>query len=352
VDQQGNVMTRRAAIVLAGGKGERFRKEQTWHDKALAELFGKPLIVHAVENVCSVVDEIVVCVNTEERKTHYAEVLEKHGLANVRLLVDKKNDCVGGPLVAILTGVESAKADFCLTLPVDMPLVEPKVVDYMFTIDQKARVVVPMWPNGRLETLIMVLERASSLEIAGTLCMLGRPRSDDIVRGTSRAVFVSIIGALRKIDPELKTFVNINAQEDLLKLQPRLVEGDLTENLHVDRGALPTGELLRLREASAMCQEGKFAEASAIFVSCAEALENEKTFFWAAVSRENQGKSLRSLSKQKSNPELAAIAKTAFLKASANYELEAEEHEKSRCVFLAERARNDKVWCESRANEH
>jgi molybdopterin-guanine dinucleotide biosynthesis protein A len=352
VDQQGNVMTRRAAIVLAGGKGERFQKEQIWQDKAFAELFGKPLLVHAVGNVFSLVDEIVVCVNTEERKTLYTEVLTKQGFANIRLLVDKKNDCVGGPLVAILTGLESAKTDFCLTLPVDMPLVEPKVVDYMFTIDQKARVVVPMWPNGRLETLFMVLERSSSLEIAVALCMLGRPRSDDIIRGTSRVEFVSIIGALRKIDPELKTFVNINAQEDLIKLQPRRIEGVVNENLHVDRGALPTGELLRMREASAMCQEGKFAESEAIFAACAEALENKKSFFWAAVSREKQGKSLKGLSKQESNLELAANTKTAFLKASTNYELEAKEHEKSRCAFLAERARNDKIWCESRANEH
>jgi molybdenum cofactor guanylyltransferase len=343
-------MTRRAAIVLAGGKGERFQSEQTWQDKALAELFGKPLLVRAIENVRSVVDEVVVCVNREERKALYAEVLKRHNLLTAKLVIDRKN-CVGGPLVAILTGLESAEADLCLSLPADMPLVQPKVVEYMFTIDKAAKVIVPMWPNGRLETLMMVLEKDSSLEIANTLCMLGRPRSDDIIRGTSRVVFVSIVGELNKLDPELKTFVNINNQEDLVKLQPRRVEGAVTENLHVDRGMLPTHELLRLREGSTLCREDNLAEASIVFASCAQTLENARSFFWAANSREIQAKSLKRQSKQESNRGLTVQAKNAFLQAATNYSLEAKQHEKCQCTFLAERATCDKAWCESRANE-
>jgi molybdenum cofactor guanylyltransferase len=344
-------MTRRAAIVLAGGKGERFQSKETWEDKALAELFGKPLLVHAIENVSSIVDEVIVCVNREERRALYAEVLKKYSLLNAKLVIDKKNDCVGGPLVAILTGLEAAEADFCLSLPADMPLVQPEVVEYMFTADSAANVTVPMWPNGRLETLIMVLEKNSSLEIANTLCILGRPRSDDIIRGTSRAIFLSIVGEIGKLDPEFKTFVNINNQEDLLKLQPRRVEGEVAENLHINRGELPIDELLRMREGSAMCQKGKFAESTTAFASCAEGLEKKSFFFWAAISRENQAKSLKRLSKLKGKTELTIPAKASFLKASSNYELEAEAHEKYRCTFLAERAKNDKAWCEARARE-
>jgi molybdopterin-guanine dinucleotide biosynthesis protein A len=344
-------MTRKAAIVLAGGKGERFQSNQTWQDKALAELFGKPLLIHAIENVSRVVDEVVVCVNTEERKKQDTEVLLNHQLSDVKIVVDRKSDCVGGPLVAILTGLEAVEADFCLSLPADMPLVQTKVIKHMFSLGKKAKVVVPMWPNGRLETLMMVMERASSLEIAKTLCALGRPRSDDIIRGTSIALFLSIISEISKLDPELKTFVNINNQEDLVKLQPRRAEGDVAENLQVNRGKLPTQELLRIREGSAMCQENKFEDSADMFASCAENLENRNSFFWAAVSRENQAKSLKQLSKRKDKKELMSSAKASFLKASANYELEAEAHEKYRCAFLAERARNDKAWCEARAHE-
>ena len=62
-------MAKRAAIILSGGRAERFQNAQaTWQDKALVELLGKPLLVHAVENGSEVVEEVVICVNNEKRK--------------------------------------------------------------------------------------------------------------------------------------------------------------------------------------------------------------------------------------------------------------------------------------------
>ena len=77
------------------------------------------------------------------------------------MVVDEKCDHLGGPLVAIFTGLKSVNAEYCITLPGDMPLMQRKVVDYMFEKAKDAFVVVPMWPNGRLETL-MVLEKQAA----------------------------------------------------------------------------------------------------------------------------------------------------------------------------------------------
>ncbi len=49
------------------------------------ELAGKPLLVHAVENVQGVVDEVVVCVNDEARKEKYAQILKNHAMTNVKI---------------------------------------------------------------------------------------------------------------------------------------------------------------------------------------------------------------------------------------------------------------------------
>ncbi len=77
-------MVKRAALILAGGKARRFQsKGESWQDKALAELDGKPLLVHAIQNVKGVVDEVAVCVNDEERKAVYSEILEKYWVSNV-----------------------------------------------------------------------------------------------------------------------------------------------------------------------------------------------------------------------------------------------------------------------------
>jgi molybdopterin-guanine dinucleotide biosynthesis protein A len=349
-------MTKRAGILLAGGKAKRFQEKQgTWQDKALAELLGKPLIVHAVENLCEVVEEIVICVNDESRKVQYLQVLAKSGIVNVRLLVDEKIDHLGGPLVAIYTGLKAVEAEFCITLPGDMPMIQPAVIEYMFSEAKDSRVVVPMWPNGRLETLNMVLERDSALEIARTLCQLKRPRSDDMIRGALKVMFISTVGELMQLDPELKSFVNINSREDLARLQPRCVDGPLTQNLRLNWGSLPLAELQSLREAGTFCQEGKLVEASRAFSSCAVRFEKEELFFWAALSRENEGKSLLSGFKNQSKSELSseqiASGKNSLLEAAKNYELEAKVHEKCGCIFLSERARSDMLWCESRVKK-
>ena len=65
-------------------------KGEKWEDKALANLSGKPLLIHAVENVQGVVDEVAVSVCDEERGTRYAGILKEHGLNAVGLWLTKK----------------------------------------------------------------------------------------------------------------------------------------------------------------------------------------------------------------------------------------------------------------------
>ena len=159
-------MTKRAALILAGGKARRFQHEsEEWQDKALALLCGKPLLIHVVENAREVVDEIIICVNDETRRTKYTKVMENHNVDNVRLVVDEKISHVSGPNVAILTGLKATKTDFCVTLPCDMPFLKPKIINYLFDAAEDAQVTVPMWPNSRIETLVMVLERPGATAI-------------------------------------------------------------------------------------------------------------------------------------------------------------------------------------------
>jgi molybdopterin-guanine dinucleotide biosynthesis protein A len=349
-------MAKRAAIILSGGRAERFQNTQeTWQDKALVELRGKPLLIHAVENVREVVEEVIICVNDENRKAQYAEVLTEHSVKNVRLLIDEPSNKLGGPIVGILTGLKATKAEYCFTLPSDMPLLQPKVIDYMFNSAKDTRVVVPMWPNGRLETLTMVLKKPEVLQIVKTLCMLRRPRSDDIIRGALNVLLLSIVDEISAFDPELKSFININSPADLARLQPRQAQGPVAESLRLNLGDLPMPELRRLQNASALFNESKFLEASKAFSSCATQLETDDSCFWVAISRENEGKSLLSLSKQQSEQALAteqALRGTeAILKAVNNYESEAKIYENAHGVFLAERARSDKEWCESLVND-
>ena len=345
-------MAKRAALILAGGKARRFQSiDKIWQDKALAELSGKPLLIHAIENVQGVVDEIAISVNNKERKEKYERTLKEHSLTNIKIIIDEEISGISGPNVAILSGLRVLKADFCLTLPCDMPFLKPAVAEYLFKEAKDAEVTVPMWPNGRLETLIMILQHHNALEITETLCRLKRPRSDDIPRGASKIQLISPINHIKTLDPELKSFVNINFREDLNRLQTRRVEGAVTENLRVSLGVFSVSDLQRLQGGSKLLQEGRFPEAQSAFAASTCNFEFSNAFFWAALSGENQGEALLKLSYQefdsKAVVERDFEGKEAFLKAANNYRVEAEIYEENRCWLLAERAMADKAWCES-----
>lgn len=344
-------MTKRAALVLAGGKARRFQaKGGGWEDKALATLSGEPLLVHAVRNAQSIVDEVSVCVDDEERGARYTEVLKGNGLKGVCVVVDEKND-ISGPTVAIMSGLRSVRADWCLTVPCDMPFLRPEVADYLFERAQGFDVATPMWPDGRLETLLTVLNRQCGLEITQTLCRLNRPRSDDIQRGAGKLLLVSPVNHIKTLDPELKSFININSKEDLNRLQTRRVHGPVKEDLELKLGALSTPDLQLLREGANMQRQGKLREAQDTFVSCAANFEGADSFFWAGVSREKQGEALLNMS-QRQNDYAAAVeldfeGKEAYTRAVDDYRVEAEIHDGNRCRLLAERALADRNWCES-----
>ena len=254
-------MAKRAALILAGGKARRFQTtDKIWQDKALAELSGKPLLVHAVEAIQNVVDEVVVCVNDMQRKEKYSAILKSHALSNVKLAVDEQINGISGPNVAIMSGLKAVEAEVCLTLPCDMPFLEPTVADYLFCEAEDVEVAVPMWPNGRLETLLMVLKRQIGLEIAQTLCMLRRPRSDDFPRGAGKILFVSPVNDIKTLDPHLKSFININSREDLNTLQTRHVHGPITENLGLSLGVLSISDMQSLRDGAKMLWANRLSE--------------------------------------------------------------------------------------------
>jgi molybdopterin-guanine dinucleotide biosynthesis protein A len=321
-------MTKRAALVLAGGNARRFQtSSQTRQDKALALFDDKPFLVHVIENISCVVDEVIVCVNNnddEKRKERYFEVLEKHHL-KAKIVADEKA-AVSGPIRAILTGLKSTQADFCLTLPCDMPFVKPNVVNYLYNSAEDFEVVMPIWPNGALETLLMVLNRSITIEIVQTLCKLGRSHADDIPRAASKTLLVSPVKNIKNLDPELKSFININTPDDLKKLQTRNIQGLIQENIQLYQKNLANSNLQLMREAAEMYQNGNFVVAQEKIELCKKRFEACSNFFWTALACEGKG---------------------AVFNAANNYSNEAKIYEKNHCTRLLERAFADKTRCES-----
>jgi molybdopterin-guanine dinucleotide biosynthesis protein A len=335
-------MGNRAALVLAGGGAKRFQtSKEYWQDKALVEINGKSLLVHVIENIKGTVGEIVVCVNDEQRLTQYKQLLDKQAIENVRFVVDQQGSPVKGPLLAIASGLQTVNAQYCLIVPTDMPFLKTKVADYLLVACKDYNVAVPIWPDGKVETLLMGLERQSCAEIAQTLCALNRANADGIIRGSSKLHLVSPLQQIHSIDTEFRSFVNINSQEDLANLKTRSIEGRVKDDVCFHRENLQVQQLRQLSDGQKLLDNGKFLEALPVFADCACRFEVSKLIFWAAISEEKLGETQLKLSKK-------TVAKQTYAKAAENYQKEAEAYTANDCTLLAERALADKAFCEEK----
>ena len=136
-----------------------------------------------------------------------------------------------------------------------MPFLQPKVAEYMFSQAEGVEVAVPMWPNGRLETLMMVLERPKQPRNHGNTVHLETSTLRRYSQRCQQNHLVSPINHIKTLDPELKSFININSKEDLNRLQTRHSHGPVTENMQLNLGILSISDLRLIREGAKMFQE-------------------------------------------------------------------------------------------------
>jgi molybdopterin-guanine dinucleotide biosynthesis protein A len=349
---------RKAAIILAGGQAKRFQvKGKQWIDKALVELFDRPLLIHIVERVMPVVDETIICVDNHARKLKYSRLLQNYSYKNVKLCIDEHFTFVKkGPAVAITTGLKATDVDLCIILPCDTPFIEPSVVEYLYKAVKDADIAVPIHPNGKLETLMMTCKRSNIVCIAETLCELGRDRPDDLIRGASKINLVYTVSELRNFDPEFKSFININSQEDLNRLATRVIKGGPIRESKILNRCRPTeSELDELRMGSKYFFQENFLKALTIFSSLSSRLESRGLNFWGGISRDKEGEVLFGLSGRQGDVKMRedywVKGKIAFTKAAEDYASEAEIYDKNQIEFLSKRARADRLWCQRRVSD-
>ena len=206
-------MSDRSAIVLAGGFSSRFGQ-----DKGVLQLAGKPLIRHVVETADPIVDEVIVVTSSQSRIGEYSKALA----TNVRFVVDLCES--NGPLVGALTGFESAHGKYSLLLPFDMPFVSAEVLTLLFELCANKAAAIPRWPNGQIEPLHSVYLTAVALEAARSAVNEGELNMRAMIERMRGVRYVSTL-VIEQIDPDFRTFFNINTPIDMKKaaamLKPR-----------------------------------------------------------------------------------------------------------------------------------
>jgi molybdopterin-guanine dinucleotide biosynthesis protein A len=197
----------KSAIILAGGFSNRFGQ-----DKGLLLLAGKPLIKHVLDVLHGMVDETIIVVSSEVQAENFAKVTG----SNVRIVIDE-ND-MQSPLIGALTGFEKAYGEYSLLLPCDTPLVSRDILSLLLELRTNKNAVIPRWPNGYIEPLQAVYCTKPAIEIAKKTLNAGKADMRSMVDGLRGVRYISTL-VLRQLDPDLRTFFNVNTLLDLRKAE-------------------------------------------------------------------------------------------------------------------------------------
>jgi molybdopterin-guanine dinucleotide biosynthesis protein A len=198
----------RSAIVLAGGKGKRMGMTE----KALLEFEGKTILEHQLEILFQVVDEVIISVRDSAQKEKFRPVIEKLSSYGVNFCFDTLVDA--GPLEGIRAGLLQSRAEYSFVCAGDMPFIDSRVVDFLFEKAIGHDAALPRWEDEKFEPLHAVYSKKMITEIEKTF-EKGKHSVLTPVFEMQNVVFVEV-SEIRKIDPELRTFTNINTAEDLM----------------------------------------------------------------------------------------------------------------------------------------
>ncbi len=190
-----------AGIILAGGQSKRMGK-----NKALLPLPGNEqltfveYLAHMLTASCS---EVLLVVRDQAAATAY------NALPNVRVVIDQTLGY--GPLMGLYSGLSEIHTAHALVLAVDMPFMQPAMLTFLLAQPLSDALLVPV-VHAVPQVLCAIYPR-STLPVIEELLHQGRHDPRSLLEAAS----VTYIDEtrLREIDPQLRSFININTPEEL-----------------------------------------------------------------------------------------------------------------------------------------
>ncbi len=193
-----------SAIILAGGRSSRMGT-----DKALLPLPDKPditFVEHLASLLASTCHEVLLVARDPIQAADYAPVISP----NVCLLTDETPNI--GPLMGLYSGLKAmhSSSTHALLVAVDMPFLQPILISYLLSQPQSDALLIPLVDQVP-QVLLAVYPRAALPNIEARL----RDGRRDL-RTLLTVCIVRYIKEtqLRTVDPQLRSFVNINTPEE------------------------------------------------------------------------------------------------------------------------------------------
>jgi len=194
------------AIILAGGKSSRMGSDQ---NKAILKLSGKRLIDIVISKLKHIVGDNIIIVGPPEKYPSYKQVVPD--------LFHQK-----GLLVGLYSGLKASDSRYNLVVGCDMPFLKLELLQYMKDKMDSNDIIIPRYAKSYIEPLcaiynkdcLKVMERNIKAEILS-------------IRRIFPYLKVRYIEEkeIKRVDPELNSFFNINYKEDFIRAE-ELIKGN------------------------------------------------------------------------------------------------------------------------------
>lgn len=190
-------------IILAGGRSKRMGK-----NKALLPLPGnQPLtfidyLVAALTPYCA---EVLVVARDQAQFAGYT-------FPTARVVFDDIPDY--GPLMGIYSGLRSMHTSSALVTAVDMPCVQPALLEFLLSRYQEDTLLVPLAHS--VPQVLLAVYPGSILPLIKTCIQQGR-RDPRYLLDIAPVQYLEE-AQLREVDPQLRSFIGVNTPEELQAL--------------------------------------------------------------------------------------------------------------------------------------
>lgn len=135
----------KSCIILCGGWSQRMGQ-----DKGLVDFNGKPMLIHILETVTNIFDEIIIILRDSKQLNSYNKIFN-----NLNMDLTIYTDLISnqGPLGGIYTGLHNVNSDHALIIPCDSPLIKISFIEKIYDFIDDYDAVIPRWSEGCLEPL-------------------------------------------------------------------------------------------------------------------------------------------------------------------------------------------------------
>ena len=181
-------------IILSGGENRRMAT-----NKAFLKIGGEFLIERILQVFKGLFNEIIIVTNTPELYISYDVIL-------VDDLIKKR-----GPIAGLYSGLLNSRNNYNFVVACDMPFLNRSLISFMMGFIKGNDIVVTRY-NGLVEPLHAIYSKSCLPVIESCL-----NKNDSGLRDLLGVCKVRYIeeNEISKIDPEMRSFININTPDDL-----------------------------------------------------------------------------------------------------------------------------------------